>query len=350
MIRLPHNSYVLNNQLQIQELVVRYGDVELINTSVSSASVVLIGELIDSVTMVLLVGDGGDVTTVPTSQITIVNSNLYGFPTLPPGSVLYTDRVGNGIQDAIKIGAPGAPANSPNLATSASYAILASSAVTNTGSSVVTGNLGLYPGTSVVGFPPGVVVGVENITNAAANQAEIDASAAYTYLRGLTSTAISATLDGQTLTPGVYRESTGTFNLAASGNGTLTLNGAGVYVFNAASTLTTGAGGIPTIVLENGATASNVYWTTGSSATINSGSAGTFQGTIIAEASVTDSLGGTINGRLMALTGAVTLAAATIINIPAPVSQAFGPNEEYIIRYVVKETTLPGYLYGSYFT
>jgi hypothetical protein len=216
--------------------------------------------------------------------------------------------------------APGAvsppPGGSPPLATSATYGILGATTVTNSGSTVVNGNLGLYPGTSVTGFPPGTVTGTQNIANAAANQAQIDATAAYTYGQAQTATTIPAILDGQTLTPGVYTEASGAFNLAASGTGTLTLNGAGVYIFKCSSTLTTGAGGVPIINLTNGALAQNVYWIVTSSATINSGSIGTFQGTIIANISVTDTLGGTVNGRLMALTGAVALSAATTINVP----------------------------------
>jgi hypothetical protein len=125
-------------------------------------------------------------------------------------------------------------------------------------------------------------------------------------------TVILPTLDGQTLTPGVY--STGAAHLATSGPGTLTFNGAGVYTIITASTLTTGAGGTPTMVLTNGATAANIYWIVGSSATINSGTAGTFQGNIIAQASITDTLGGTVNGSMIALNGAVTLSAAANVN------------------------------------
>ena len=196
------------------------------------------------------------------------------------------------------------------LGSAGSYAILAASAVTNTGSSVLTGNLGISPGTSISGFPPGTYSGTENIANTASATAQSDALSAYTTLAGMTATPISANLDGVTLTPGVYTESTGTFHLASSGPATLTFNGAGTYVIHAASTLTTGAGGIPTMNLTGGATAANIYWVVGSSATINSGSAGTFQGSILAQASITDTLGGTVNGSLIALTGAVTLSAA----------------------------------------
>jgi len=145
-----------------------------------------------------------------------------------------------------------------------------------------------------------------------AASAQTAAHAAYTSLNAMTATSIPAVLDGQTLTPGVY--STGAANLAASANGTLTFNGAGVYVIQVASTLVTGSGGIPTMTLSGGATAANIYWVVGSSATINSGFSGTFQGNVIADASITDTLGGTVNGSMIALTGAVTLSAATIVN------------------------------------
>ena len=208
----------------------------------------------------------------------------------------------------------GMPPGSPNLATASSYGLLSHSTITNTGSSVITGNLGLYPGTSVTGFPPGTVSGVENIANAAAQQAEIDAGNAYVYLASLPATSIPADLDGQTLTPGTYKEASGTFNLATSGNATLTLNGNGVYVFQCSSTLVTGAGGIPTIALTGGALASNVYWICGSSATLNVSASGVFQGTVIATASVTLD-GGSVNGRAIALNGSVTISAATNVTV-----------------------------------
>jgi len=233
---------------------------------------------------------------------------------------------------SVKMQSIQAPVGSP-VAFNASlrqYAILGASAVTNTGASAISGNLGLSPGTAVTGFPPGTISGAENIANAAAASAQASALAAYNDLAGRTFTPISSTLDGQTLTPGNYSESSGTFNLAQSGAGTLTLNGAGVYIFKAASTLTTGAGGVPTITLSGGASASNIYWVVGTSATINSGSAGTFQGNILAHTSITNTLGGTVNGSLIALTGAVTLSAAATSN-SAPISSSSGIGPGYIL-------------------
>lgn len=223
------------------------------------------------------------------------------------------------------------PTNTLNMGTARSYAILGASAVTNTGSSVLTGNLGISPGASITGFPPGTFSGAENIANAASATAQSQALAAYTAGVAKTATPIASNLNGQTLTPGVYSESSGTFNLAQAGAGTLILNGAGVYIFKAASTLVTGAGGTPTITLSGGALASNVYWLVGSSATINSGFTGVFQGNIIAVTSITDTLGGTVNGSLVALNGAVTLSAASIVNSKPLVPSFLGagnPNPE----------------------
>jgi len=162
-----------------------------------------------------------------------------------------------------------------------------------------------------------IVSGSPHLDDALAIEAQANALAAYTSFEGETPTPIAAILDGQTLVPGVYTESSGAFNLAASGPGTLTLNGAGTYVFLCSSTLTTGAGGTPTITLSGGATAANVYWVVGSSATINSGFTGVFQGNIIAQASITDTLGGTVNGSMIALTAAVTFSAATSVHAQA---------------------------------
>jgi hypothetical protein len=199
------------------------------------------------------------------------------------------------------------------------FAILAASAVTNTGSSVLTGDLGISPGTSITGFPPGTYSGMEHIADSTAASAQTAAQASFTAKQtlGLAGTTIAAALDGQTLTPGNYQFTGGAATLAASGAGAVTFNGAGTYILYTASTLTTGAGGVPTMNLTGGATAANIYWIVGSSATINSGNAGTFQGNIIAHASITDTLGGTVNGSLIALTGAVTLSAAANVNAPA---------------------------------
>lgn len=206
----------------------------------------------------------------------------------------------------------GTPIMDPYLATAGTFAVLGATTVTNTGSSVLTGNLGLNPGSSITGFPPGTVSGATDVDNTAAMNAQASALSAYTLLASHSSTTIASALDGQTLTPGYYSFSSGAATLAASANGTLTLNGAGTYVIKTASTLGTGAGGTPTVALTGGATAANVYWIVGSSATLNASGTGTMQGNVIANSSITVE-GGTVNGSLIALTGAVTISAATAI-------------------------------------
>lgn len=106
-------------------------------------------------------------------------------------------------------------------------------------------------------------------------------------------------LGGQTLKPGVY-----CFPSSAAIVGTLTLNGNGMYIFKIGSTLTTGAGNSH-IVLTNGASSSNVFWQVGSSATL--GTASVFKGTIIAYSSITSTTSAAVDGRLIAINGAVTL-------------------------------------------
>jgi hypothetical protein len=232
----------------------------------------------------------------------------------------------------------GAPAGTPNLGTSRTYGVLAATTTTAAGTSTVTGNLGTYPGTAVTGYPPSTVSGVVNTANVAAQQAQATAQAAFTAGNALTATAITAVLDGQTLTPGVYKEASSTFSLAGSTSGTLILNGLGVYIFQASSTLITGAGGTPTITLTGGARAQDVYWLVGTSATINSGHGGTFVGNVIAGTSITVTTAGTVNGSLIALAGAVTLTGNIAVNTQAlsPTITSGNPNP------------LPGYAWVTF--
>jgi type VI secretion system secreted protein VgrG len=190
------------------------------------------------------------------------------------------------------------------LGSLSTFAVLAGSTVTNTGPSVVGGDLGLSPGTSVTGFPPGTVNnGTQHVTDAVAAQAEADLTTAYNAAAAESPTSpITADLAGQTLTAGTYN------NASSIGlSGALTLNGAGnansIFVFQAGSTLTTGPGS--SVVLENGAQACNVFWQVGSSATLDTTT--NFVGTIMAYASISLNNGVTVKGRALASTGAVTL-------------------------------------------
>jgi hypothetical protein len=222
-----------------------------------------------------------------------------------------------------------------SLSYAPTYGILAASTITNTGSSVITGGLALNPGTSITGFPPGVYSGPKDVANAASLAAKNAAQAAYTSAQAQTATVIPAALDGQTLTAGVYRTASGTMSLATSGPATLTFSGSStdVFIMQTVGTLVTGAGGVATISLVGGAQASNILWVVGSSATINSGSAGTFVGNVIAQASIGCTLGGTVTGSFAALSGAVTLSGPTSINVPgAPSSQTFSSDAAPAVR------------------
>ncbi|MHB1891347.1 MAG: ice-binding family protein [Acidimicrobiales bacterium] len=212
--------------------------------------------------------------------------------------------------DAAVAGVPVAAAAQPPVAlgTTASFALLAGSTITNTGSSVVNGNLGLYPGTSVTGFPPGVVHGTEYVADSTAQQAQSDLTTAYNDAAGRTpATTVTSDLGGQTLAPGVYKSAS---SMALTG--TVTLDGQGnpnaVFVFQAGSTLTTGSGS--TVQLTGGAQACNVFWQVGSSTTL--GTSTVFAGTILSLTSATLDTGATVVGRVMARNGAVTLDTNTI--------------------------------------
>lgn len=206
--------------------------------------------------------------------------------------------------------AAGLPGNSTFLDSAGSYAVIAAATVTNTGFTVLTGDLGLSPNgsTSVTGFPPGVYTGTSHTADSAAVQARSDLHSAYAVAAGLASTLVvgTADLNGSVFAAGVYRSAS---SLLLSVGGTVTLNGGvdDVFVFQAGSTLTTGSGS--TILLTGGAQACNVFWQIGSSATL--GTYSHFIGTIMADTSITATTGVSVVGRLLAsantLSGAVTL-------------------------------------------
>src|SRR5437867_3346797 len=189
------------------------------------------------------------------------------------------------------------------LGSTANFAVLAGATVTNTGLTVITGDLGLSPGTAVTGFPPGIVNGVLHAADSNAALAKADLTTAINTANALPlPILIAGDLGGRTLVPGLYKS---TSSLAVTGGLTLDAQGNpdAVWVFQIASTLTTLTGS--QIILTGGAQTNNIFWVVGSSATL--GTYSVFKGTIMAYASITITTGATVDGRVLAQVGAVTL-------------------------------------------
>jgi Ice-binding-like len=201
------------------------------------------------------------------------------------------------------------------LGTAGDFVVLAGSTITSTGLTLVTGDLGVSPGTAVTGFPPGVVVGLQHAGDPTATQGEAVLTTAYNDAAGRTlcPIAIAGNLGGMTLPPGLYK-STSSLEISS---GNLTLDAAGdasaVWIFQMASTMTTTTG--RQVILSGGARASRIFWQVGTSATL--GSTSVFQGTVMADQSITLVTGATLNGRALARIGAVTLDSSSIVK-PAP--------------------------------
>jgi hypothetical protein len=197
----------------------------------------------------------------------------------------------------------------PSLGTATGFAVLGATTVTNTGSTVINGNVGVSPGSAITGFPPGTITGTFHGGDATALQAQNDVTTAFNSLgsQSCTQDLTGQNLGGLTLTPGVY-----CFSSSAQLTGTLTLNALGnpnaVFIFRTGSTLTTASGS--SVALINSGQNCNVFWQIGSSATL--GTATTFIGNILAQASITLTTGARVAGRTLARTGAVTLDSNTI--------------------------------------
>jgi hypothetical protein len=198
---------------------------------------------------------------------------------------------------------PGVP-----LASASTFGVLGGSTITNAGPTIVNGDLGVYPGTAITGFGPGIVNGQIHAGDPVAAQAQADLAKAYNNaVARKNPVLLPADIGGMTITPGLYNAP-----VSLGISGTVTLNGKNnpnsVFIFQIPSTLTTSVNSA--VVLTKKANACNIYWQVGSSATLNTAS--TFNGTIMAQASVSLGTGSTVTGRVLAESGAVTLLSNTI--------------------------------------
>jgi hypothetical protein len=205
--------------------------------------------------------------------------------------------------------AAGAAPPPVGLGTAGSFAVLAGSGITNTGSTTVTGDVGTSPTPTETGFGAMTIIGTDHAGGPVTQQAKTDLTAAYDEAAGATPpTSVATELGETTLTPGVYNGAT----LAITGTLTLDTGGdpSAVFILQSASTLITASAS--RVVVLNGLQACNVYWQVGSSATLGTGSA--LIGTVLATTSITATTAATVQGRLLALNGAVTLDTNTITN------------------------------------
>ena len=201
----------------------------------------------------------------------------------------------------------------PNLGAASSFALFtATGALTNVGSSTVIGDIGTNIG-AISGFNTASVIGnTRTAGSPEAIQAALDVVTAYNSLTAVTCVnSILPELAGQTLTSGIWCQNTAT---PTSLNGTLTLSGAGVFIIKLNSALTTATSS--SIILTNGATASNVFFQVNGAVTLGTGSL--FRGTIIAMGAIVLNTQAALEGRALSTVGAITLNNNRVSRIAPP--------------------------------
>ena len=237
------------------------------------------------------------------------------------------------------VSAPSLAATAPNLLTAGTYGVLSSTYTNTAAGTTINGDLGYTTGPAV----NPTVTGTTNVGNAAYNQAGLDQGTALTTLNaqtdcislGVGAVALNAINLGAgpgVFPPGCYT-SGGAMNITVST--TVTLVGAGVYIFRPAGALTTGANS--KVVATGGACESDVFWTPTGATTLGANAAvsptPTFIGTIIDNAGISLGHFANLTGRALAFGGTVTTDANTttvptcapfVTPIPLPGGVALG--------------------------
>jgi len=202
------------------------------------------------------------------------------------------------------------------------YSVLAGTAVVNTGATTVSGDLGVSPGTSITGFPPGIVGGNIHAGDASAAAAQTDLAGAYDELASRQADQeVAGEVGGLTLTSGVYHATA-----ALAVTGILTLDAEGdpnaVFVFQTDAAFNTAAAS--RVNLVNGAQAANVFW-------VVTGAAGTgansfLPGAILAQGAITLGASTELIGQALSR-DAVTMAGSNLTGItPAQPASPASPD------------------------
>jgi hypothetical protein len=201
---------------------------------------------------------------------------------------------------------PAASQAAVDLGTAQPFVVLGGQTATNTGTSVLNGDLGVSPGEALPGFNEAVLNGATHANDAVAAQAQLDLTTANEVAAGepvLPANNLTDTnLGERTLTAGNYE-----YTSSAQLTGALILDAQGdpdaQFVFEITAELTTAPAS--SVLLVNGASPCNVYWQVGSSATLDTTT--TFVGSLMALTSISLNNGASVNGRMLARNGQVSL-------------------------------------------